>query len=102
MIPPDRLNPFQFWAGDRQGKGRGARAVGPLGGGRTGNAPAFQEQGREQAQRGLVSKAGPAEGHWILQVNQEGGKAFGSAPNQAKPGAPASWGGFQPRAPASS
>lgn len=36
---PDRLKPFQFWAGDGQGKGRGARAVGPPGGGRTGNAP---------------------------------------------------------------
>lgn len=40
MIPPDKLNLFQFWAGDGQGKGRGAQAVGPPGGGRTGNAPA--------------------------------------------------------------
>lgn len=55
-----------------------------------------QEQGREQAQQGLVPKAGPAKGHWILQVKQEGGKAFGSAPNQAKPGAPASWGASSP------
>lgn len=65
--------------------------MGPLGGGRTGNAPA-PGAGQEQAQQGLVPKAGPAEGHWILQVNQEDGKAFGSASNQTKPGAPASWG----------
>lgn len=51
-----------------------------------------QEQGGEQAQQGLIPKAHPAERHWILQVNQVGGKAFGSGPNQAKPGAPASWG----------
>lgn len=37
---------------------------------------------------GAGPKAGPTEGHWILRVNQEDGKA----PNQAKPGAPASWG----------
>lgn len=55
-----------------------------------------QEQGGEQAQRGLVPKAGPTKGHWILRVNQEGGKAFGSAPNQAKPGAPASRGASSP------
>lgn len=45
-------------------------------------------------------KAGPAEGHWAVLLNQAGGEAFSFAPNQVKPSAPAgrrdtSRGGFQ-------
>lgn len=58
-----------------------------------------QEQDGEQAQQGLIPKAHPAQRHWILQVNQVGGKAFGSGPSQAQPGAPASWGLPAPNTP---
>lgn len=75
------------WARQRQG----SPGCGHPGGGGTGNAPA-PGAGQGTGTAGLVPRAGPTKGHWILQVNQEGGKAFGSAPTQAKPGAPASWG----------
>lgn len=51
MIPPDRLNPFQFWVGDGQGKGRGAWAGDPWEVAGQGML-LHQEQGREQAQWG--------------------------------------------------
>lgn len=68
MIPPDRLSPFQFWAGDGQGKDWGACAVGPPGGGRTGNAP-VPGAGRGTGTAGLIPKVDPAEVHWTLHIN---------------------------------
>lgn len=61
MIPPDRLNPFQFWVGDGQGKGRGARAGDPREVAGQGKL-LHQEQGREQAQWGWSPEQVPPRG----------------------------------------
>lgn len=55
MIPPARLNPFQFGAGDGQGKGRGARAWDPWEVAGQGML-LHQEQGRNRHSRGWSPK----------------------------------------------
>lgn len=84
-------NPFQFWAEDGQGKGRGSPGCGTPGRWHGRVMLLRREHGRRAAGAAgdQFPKAGPAEGHWVVPVNQAGGEAFSFAPNQVKPGAPA-------------